>query len=60
MDLIVVEHALKAVLRPYEASFWLYLAARDYTGKTRNLVPSSAPMVEEIARFWRGYFGIKR
>jgi hypothetical protein len=59
-DLLVVEHALKAVLRPYESSFWLYHAARDYTGKTDNLVPSSAPMVEEITGFWRKYFGIKR
>ena len=59
-DLIVVEDALKAVLRPDEASFWLYHAARDYTGKTDELVPKSAPMVEEIAGFWRKYHGIKR
>jgi hypothetical protein len=59
-DLLVVEHALKAVLRPYEASYWIYLAARDFTGKTGDLVPSSAPMVEDIARFRRRYFGIKR
>jgi hypothetical protein len=59
-DLLVVEHALKAVLRPYEASFWLYHAARDYTGKTDQLIPKSAPMVEEIAGFWRKYFGRKR
>jgi hypothetical protein len=59
-DLLVVEHALKAVLRPYEASFWLYHAARDYTGQTGELTPQSAPMVEEIAGFWRKHFGIKR
>jgi hypothetical protein len=59
-DLLVVEHALKAVLRHYEASFWLYHAARDYTGKTDELIPKSAPMVEEIAGFWRKHFGIKR
>jgi len=23
-DLLVLEHALKALLRPHEASFWLY------------------------------------
>ncbi len=53
MDLVVVEHALKAVLRPQEAPYWLYYAARDYTGDTDRLPPSSAPMVEEFARFWR-------
>ena len=59
-DLLVVEHALKAVLRPYEAPYWLYHAARDYTGKTDQLVPKTAPMVEEIAGFWRKHYGIKR
>jgi hypothetical protein len=59
-DLLVVEHALKAVLRPYEASFWLYHAARDYTGRTDELIPKSAPLVEDIVGFWRKYFGIKR
>ena len=59
-DLLVVEHSLKAVLRPYEAPFWLYHAARDYTGRTDELIPRSAPMVEDIAGFWRKHFGIKR
>jgi hypothetical protein len=59
-DLVTVEHALKAVLRPHEATFWLYHAGRDFTGKTDRLIPKSAPMVEEIAGFWRKYFGIKR
>jgi len=59
-DLVTVEHAVKAVLRPYEASFWLYHAARDFTGKTGELIPKSAPMVEEIAGFWRKHLGIKR
>jgi len=59
-DLLVVEHALKAVIRPYEAPYWLYHAARDYTGKTDQLVPKTAPMVEEIAGFWRKHYGIKR
>jgi hypothetical protein len=59
-DLLVVEHALKAVLRSDEASFWLYHAARDYTGRTDELIPKSAPMVEDIAGFWRKHLGIKR
>jgi hypothetical protein len=59
-DLVTVEHALKAVLRPHEAPFWLYHASRDFTGKTDHLIPQSAPMVEEIAGFWRKYSGIKR
>ena len=58
-DLLVVEHALKAVVRPYDAPYWLYHAARDYTGKTDQLIPKTAPMVEEIAGFWRKHYGIK-
>ena len=42
-DLLVVEHALKAVLRPHEASFWLYHAARDYTGQDRRVDPQIGP-----------------
>jgi hypothetical protein len=59
-DLLVVEHALKAVLRPHEAPYWLYHAARDYTGKTDQLIPKTAPMVGEIAGFWRKHYGIRR
>ncbi len=58
-DLLVVEHALKAVIRPSEAPYWLYHAARDYTGQTDQLVPKTAPMVEEIGGFWRKHYGIK-
>jgi hypothetical protein len=59
-DLLVVEHALKAVLRPHEAPFWLYHSARDFAGKTDVLAPSAAPIVEEIDGFWRKHFGLKR
>jgi hypothetical protein len=59
-DLLVVEHVVKAVLRPFETPYWLYPAARDDTGNTGELVPKSAAMVEEIAGFWRKYSGIKR
>jgi hypothetical protein len=63
-DLVVVEESLKSVLRSYEAGIWAYQAAKDYTEKYdarygTGLIPSSAPMVEEIAGFWRKYFGIK-
>src|SRR5512142_234218 len=55
MDLIVVEHCLRAVLRSYEASFWLYQAARDYTGHTDvlerlGLHVSNQRIVAELAR----------
>ena len=58
-DLLVFEHALRAILRPHEATYWLYYAARDYTGKTDVLPPSSSPVVEEIAGFWRKHFKVK-
>jgi hypothetical protein len=63
MDLLVAEKCLRAVLRPDEAPHWLYQAARDHCERYDSrhgtgLIPSSAPMVEEVAGFWRKYFGI--
>ena len=62
-DLFVVEECLRLVLRRYEAPYWAYHAARDYAVRYdarywSGLIPLSAPMVEEIAGFWRDYFGI--
>jgi hypothetical protein len=61
MDLLVAEKCVRAVLRPEEAPFWLYQAARDYCERYSSrygtgLIPSSAPMVKEVAGFWRNYF----
>ena len=58
MELVVVENALKSVLRDHEAPIWLYQAAGDYAERYDSrhgtgLIPSSAPMVQEIADFWR-------
>ena len=58
MDLLVAEKCLRAVLRPDESPQWLYQAARDYCERYDSrfgtgLIPSSAPMVEEVADFWR-------
>ena len=63
MELLVVENSLKAILRPAEASFWLYQAARNYAERYdprygTGLIPSSAPMMQEIADFWRDYFHV--
>ena len=63
-DLVVVEESLKSVLKGYEAPIWAYQAAKDYAERYdvrhgSGLIPSSAPMVEEIAGFWRKYYGIK-
>lgn len=63
-ELVVVEECLKTVLRVYEAPIWAYQAAKDYAERYdarygTGLIPSSAPMVEEIAGFWREYHGIK-
>lgn len=64
MNLLVAEKCLDAVLRPNEASYWLYQAARDYAERydsrhPNGLTPKSAPMVEEIAGFWRKHLGLK-
>jgi hypothetical protein len=63
-ELVVVEECLKSVLRVHEAPIWAYQAAKDYAEQYdarygHGLVPSSAPMVEEIVGFWRKYYGIK-
>ncbi len=63
-DLFVVEECLRSVLRRCEAPFWAYHSARDYAVRYdarywSGLIPGSAPMVEEIAGFWREYYGIK-
>jgi len=63
-DLVVVEESLKSVLSRSEAPFWAYHASKDYAVRFdarygSGLIPSSAPMVEEIAEFWRDYYGIK-
>jgi hypothetical protein len=63
-DLVVVEESLRSVLTSYEAPIWAYQAAKDYAERYHarygsGLIPSSAPMVEEIAGFWRDYHGIK-
>jgi hypothetical protein len=64
MELVVVENALKSLLREAEAPTWLYQAARDYAERYDSrhgtgLIPSSAPMVQEIADFWRDYYGLQ-
>jgi uncharacterized protein YpuA (DUF1002 family) len=63
-DLVVVEESLKSVLKSYEAPIWAYQAAKDYAVRYdvlhgSGLIPSFAAMVEEIAGFWREYYGIK-
>jgi uncharacterized protein YpuA (DUF1002 family) len=63
-ELVVVEESLKSIVRGYEAGIWAYQAAKDYAERYdarygTGLIPSSAPMVEEIAGFWRSYYGIK-
>jgi hypothetical protein len=65
MELVVVENALKSILRDHEAPTWLYQAARDYAERYDSrhgtgLIPSSAPMMQEIADFWRDHYGIDR
>ena len=64
-NLLVAEKALKSILRDDEAPSWLYQAARDYAERYDSrhgtgLIPTSAPMMTEIAEFWRDYFGVGR
>lgn len=64
-ELLVAETSLRSILRTDEASHRLYQAARDYAERYdprygTGLIPESAPMVEDIAKFWRKFVGIRR
>jgi hypothetical protein len=64
-DLLVIENALRSIIFIVEAPTWLYQAARDYAERYDSrhgtgLIPASAPMVQEIADFWREFYGIER
>jgi hypothetical protein len=58
-DLLIVENALKTILRPEEAKLWLYQTARDYVGGSIEFERQSIPQLEEIAEFWRRYFTVE-
>jgi hypothetical protein len=63
-DLMLVEECVRSVLRRSEAPFWAYQASKDYVVRFDarygfGLIPNSAPFVEEIADFWREYYGIE-
>ena len=60
----MAEKAVRAILRPDEAPYWLYQVDRGESERShaRNRdgpIPRSAPMVEEVAGFWRRNHGIK-
>ena len=60
-EALVVEYAVNCFLSKSQAPYWAYLMARTYAerfdaGFFGGLVPKSAPMVEEIATFWRNYY----
>jgi hypothetical protein len=60
-ETLVVEYAVECFLSASQAPYWAYLLARTYAEEYdcrygNGLVPKSAPMMEDIARFWRNYF----
>lgn len=62
-DLLLVEYAVNCLLHPHEAEYWAYQTARHYAERydahhPSGLVPSSAPLVQDIAAFWAHFFGI--
>ena len=59
-DLLIVENTLSAILNLDEAPRWLFQAARDYVGGSIEFEKRSIPMIEDIARFWRQYFSVKK
>ena len=59
-DLLIVENTLRSILNRDEAPRWLYQAARDYVGGSIEFEKRSLPQIEDIARFWRQYFTVKK
>jgi len=63
-DLLLFEYALHCLLgTAHEAGHWAYHTARCYTERYDSnngtgLIPSSAPLVQDIADFWLGEFGL--
>lgn len=59
-ELLLVEKALRCVLSPWESAYWAYQVAKGYAERYdpdyfHELIPESAPMVEDIADFWCRY-----
>jgi hypothetical protein len=59
-ELLLVEKALRCVLFPPESAYWAYQVAKGYAERYdpdffHELIPESAPMVEDIADFWCRY-----
>ena len=55
-EVFIVEYTLKCVLLPFDASYFAYQVAREYSEEYnedygRGLIPESAPLVKEIADF---------
>ena len=55
-DLLIVEKALRTILKPDEAPHWLYQASRDYVGGSIFFEKGEIPRIEKIAQFWRRYY----
>jgi hypothetical protein len=56
-DLLVVENALRCIVSSDEAPYWAYQAARWYAERYdphygTGLIPASAPLLEDMVRFW--------
>jgi hypothetical protein len=56
-DLLIIEYALRCFLEPDQASEWVYRVACTYAERYdprygTGLIPVSAPLLEDIVRFW--------
>lgn len=60
---LLVEKAVECVLEPEFSSQWAYQVAREYAERYNprygtGLLPESAPMMENIARYWVELYGL--
>jgi hypothetical protein len=63
---LIVENSVRCVLSETveDRGFWAYHAARAYAEQYdpqygTGLIPESAPMMQEIVRFWSEYYGVE-
>jgi len=63
-DTLLIEKSIQCVLSPENFRSWVYHVGREYAEKYDSrygtgLIPSSAPLMEDIAQFWMQYYGLE-
>lgn len=62
-EVLLIEYALECMLSPQLAPDYAYRVGREYAERYEasygtGLIPTSAPMLEDIVQFWHNYYGL--